>query len=593
MANGIVLSSSVRTNLLSLQDTTTQQGIVQNRLATGKKVISALDNPTNFFTSAGLTQRANDLAALLDGISNGVKTLEAASNGATSITKVIESMQANVRQARQDKSFKGTSFTLDTLNMGSFTGKTLSFSGGSIGTTPVTIDAIVADIGGSRTSQSTTAAYAPPATAAKATYTAENTYAAPGTAQALDLTFNGVTTSVSVAPADTTVGAAVSSINAQLAAAGRTDIEAFNAGGNLQIRTTANVDGSVTVAGAGETAIFGAQVSAPGSDGLHSFSVNGTQVTLTPGQVTVGQAVAKANADLGPTHAFEAFDDGGKLGFRAKSAGVTALSISNTAGSTAAGMFDAAVAGTAPTTPGRVRTVDELATAINEHPSLVGKVRASLDGGKLRIENLSTTEMTIAGASATGINGGAGASNTTTIGGNEIRKNLITQFNDLRDQLDKIAGDAGFNGVNILRGDKLRVVFNERGTSSIDVEAKNKTGLSGVSTASNSLNISAVTEEEYSNDELLDARLNALKESMTTLQAQSSQLGANLSVVQIRQDFTKHMITTLQTGSDFLVNADMNEEGANLLALNTRQQLSQTALSLASQADQAVLRLFG
>jgi flagellin-like hook-associated protein FlgL len=80
---------------------------------------------------------------------------------------------------------------------------------------------------------------------------------------------------------------------------------------------------------------------------------------------------------------------------------------------------------------------------------------------------------------------------------------------------------------------------------------------------------------------------------MSTLQAQSSQLGANLGVVQIRQSFTKQMITTLQTGSDFLVNADMNEEGANLLALNTRQQLSQTALSLASQADQAVLRLFG
>jgi flagellin-like hook-associated protein FlgL len=243
--------------------------------------------------------------------------------------------------------------------------------------------------------------------------------------------------------------------------------------------------------------------------------------------------------------------------------------------------------------PGTVRTVDQLVMAINESPLLAGKVRASNDGGKLRIENLSTEELTVEGATQTNINGGTGGVNTMRIGGNDVRKSLVQQFNDLRDQLDKIAGDSGYNGVNLLRGDKLRVVFNERATSTLDIEAKNKTGLSGVSTASNSLNIGPVTLAEYSDDALLDARFDALKESMSTLQAQFSSLGSNLGIVQIRQDFTKQMITTLQTGSDFLVNADMNEEGANLLALNTRQQLSQTALSLASQADQAVLRLFG
>ncbi len=72
----------------------------------------------------------------------------------------------------------------------------------------------------------------------------------------------------------------------------------------------------------------------------------------------------------------------------------------------------------------------------------------------------------------------------------------------------------------------------------------------------------------------------------------SQTLSANLSIVQIRQDFTKATINTLQTGSAALTLADSNEEGANLLALQTRQQLSTTALSLASQADQNVLRLF-
>ena len=77
------------------------------------------------------------------------------------------------------------------------------------------------------------------------------------------------------------------------------------------------------------------------------------------------------------------------------------------------------------------------------------------------------------------------------------------------------------------------------------------------------------------------------------MRTQASAFGANLTTVQTRQDFTKDLINTLQTGADNLVLADTNEEGANLLALQTRQQLSTTALSLAAQADQAVLRLFG
>ena len=80
---------------------------------------------------------------------------------------------------------------------------------------------------------------------------------------------------------------------------------------------------------------------------------------------------------------------------------------------------------------------------------------------------------------------------------------------------------------------------------------------------------------------------------MSTLRTQASKFGSNLTTVQTRQDFTKNLINTLQTGADNLVLADTNEEGANLLALQTRQQLSTTALSLSAQADQAVLRLFG
>ena len=113
MASNITLSAGVRSNLLNLQSTAALKDLTQGRLSTGKKVNSALDNPSNFFTAASLTSRSSDLLNLLDGISNGIQTLKAADNGIKSITSSIESLQATVRQARQDKSFKNASYEID------------------------------------------------------------------------------------------------------------------------------------------------------------------------------------------------------------------------------------------------------------------------------------------------------------------------------------------------------------------------------------------------------------------------------------------------------------------------------------------------
>ncbi|MER2266209.1 flagellin N-terminal helical domain-containing protein, partial [Methylobacterium oxalidis] len=96
MANDITLSSSIRSSLLSLQDTAALQATTQNHLSTGKKVASALDNPINFFTAASLNDRSNALSGLLDGISNGVQTIQAASKGIDSITKLVNSLQSTV-----------------------------------------------------------------------------------------------------------------------------------------------------------------------------------------------------------------------------------------------------------------------------------------------------------------------------------------------------------------------------------------------------------------------------------------------------------------------------------------------------------------
>src|SRR5687768_7561669 len=133
MASNITLSAGVRQNLMSLQQTADLMSLTQNRLATGKKVNSALDNPANFFTSVSLNSRSNDLGNLMDSMSNGIKTLEAADNGIKSITKTVESMQSIVRQARQDKSSTVTPGSLTATGGNTSTGvnNQISFDLGS------------------------------------------------------------------------------------------------------------------------------------------------------------------------------------------------------------------------------------------------------------------------------------------------------------------------------------------------------------------------------------------------------------------------------------------------------------------------------
>ena len=167
-----------------------------------------------------------------------------------------------------------------------------------------------------------------------------------------------------------------------------------------------------------------------------------------------------------------------------------------------------------------------------------------------------------------------------------VRAGLAAQFDSIRAQIDQLAADASFNGINLLNSTvstDLTVQLNEKNTSSVTVAAVDSTS-TGLAINNATNNWAAAADITAASGELTAA--------LTTLRSQSQAFGSQLSTVQIRQDFTKAMVNTLQSGSDALTLADSNEEGANLLALQTRQQLSTTALSLASQASQAVLRLF-
>jgi flagellin-like hook-associated protein FlgL len=165
-----------------------------------------------------------------------------------------------------------------------------------------------------------------------------------------------------------------------------------------------------------------------------------------------------------------------------------------------------------------------------------------------------------------------------------VRATLSSQFDALLPQIDQLANDSGFNGINLLGGNDLTIVMNEDGSSTVVV-----TSFSDA--ANGDLGVNSAANNWGSNTDIQTASTE-LSAALTTLRSQAQSLSANLSTVQIRQDFTKAMINTLNNGSDQLTLADSNEEGANLLALQTRQQLSTTALSLAAQADQNVLRLF-
>jgi flagellin len=384
----ITLSQAVRSNLLSLQNTASLLDTTQTRLATGNKVNSALDNPTSYFTASGLNSRASDLGNLLDSVSNAVQTIQAANDGISSITKLVESAQATANQAQQ------TQATVDS---------------------PAVAAIAHADVTGSG-------------------FVAANVTTS-------TFTINGTSISTTAADTATTVAASIT------AAQATTGVSATVVGGELVLHavTTAsgNPNGNITIAG-----------------------------TLT-----------------------------------------------------GLGLTAAANTGT-----------------------------AAVPAGATQIAN-------------------------------PVRASLTTQFNGLLDQIDQLTKDAGYNGNNLLAGSSttLKVVFNETGTSSLTITGKD--------TSASGLGLTQLGSTAFDTNAGITTILANLKTATDTLRSDASSFGSNLSIVQTRQDFTKALINTLQTGASNLTLADSNEEAANLLALQTRQSLSTKALSLASQSDQNVLRL--
>jgi flagellin len=176
----------------------------------------------------------------------------------------------------------------------------------------------------------------------------------------------------------------------------------------------------------------------------------------------------------------------------------------------------------------------------------------------------------------------------------DAREALMNSYNDLRTELDALASDSGYNGNNLLMGDMLEVVFNELtgdDRTSFTVSAKQADGSAFGNVTADRLGGTEGDATTFASNVNLENRLEALQEGVSELRSLSSQLGTAQTIVENRESFTNEMVNTLQAGADGLTLADMNEEAANNLALQTKQQLGQSALSLAIQNDQSVLQL--
>lgn len=630
MGSDIALSASLRQNLLSLQNTSRLLDETTLRLNTGRKVNSALDDPLNFFTSQSLTDRAGDLGRLLDGIGQSISAIEQANNGVSALEQLVTQAQSIIQQARdevadgqvqaevigerdvsniEDLIGQGDGFTTNSIISFTLTDPENpsiplfdGLDGGDFASGNTTLQAIgQIDFGGNG---------AGGADFASATVSIEELVTAINDIND-QLRAEGVIANEDV-------------IEASISTEGNLEIRSLN-GGDLEINFFADASSGTTA-------------DAPGT-GTNNTSANilaaqdigfGNLVATLPDGSTVGNddvvvtalgqpsllsanlfadtgggnaRVAQASDQLGTLFVRESvaaadrlFDNGGTTTFDAGD--TITISVNGTTNAVA----NVDLGDTPPP------TIQDLIDGINNTSGLSDQIEASFDTdtGQISIRAISpdveTVDISIQDAGAAGpltsrLGFGArqavtadatGAAATSQFDERLNLANAATRlaelendFDSLRSQIDRLVADSDFRGTNLLLGDTLLTIFNEDRTSFLETEGQilNAAGLGLIE--ANFSRVSTIEDfEERGRDALAQVR------------GFGSTLANDLGVIEARENFTEVTITTLSTASDKLVLADQNEEGAKLLALQTRQQLGLTSLSLSSQAQQGILQLF-
>ncbi len=562
MSTDVVLSAALRNNLLSLQNTQSKIDETQLRLATGLRVNSALDNPQNFFAAQSLNNRASDLNRLLDGISQSIRAIEEADKGVTGLTKLIEQAESVANEAQSEiRAAEGYAVIRGTEDLSEIADLT-ALGGGGIIANGDDLQIVV------RQSGSTDAT-------------------------------STVTTSadINIATGDT-IYDVVAAINSDA------NVGTGNATGAL-VRASVTSQGQLKIESLSEGAVIRIQdgTASPGADGFAALGLDlvSTEETLATtrqgGTAIAGRVLTSdvtdgtANAD-GTYNASDTLATAGYLSAFASDADDVTLSITVDGQQTAIGEFD------------DTETIQDFIDDINA-ADIEGIVEARFnsDTGRIEIEfedSVGTAEIQFTavgggdvsfgfGAGATGYEGNAvtlAATNAvseqfTFIGTSANLAQFESDFNGIRDQIDALVEDASYRGVNLLNGDNMETFFNEDRTNSLTTE--------GVQFDSIGLGL---TEADFTNSANVTRAISETRNALTSVRNFGQSISNDLSIIQTRQTFTQETVNTLQAGADDLTVADQNEEGANLLALQTRQQLGVTSLSLASQSQQSVLRLF-
>ncbi|MFY8041026.1 MAG: flagellin [Bosea sp. (in: a-proteobacteria)] len=217
-------------------------------------------------------------------------------------------------------------------------------------------------------------------------------------------------------------------------------------------------------------------------------------------------------------------------------------------------------------------------------------------GGGTQTQNNTTDVFAFSGAvGSLPTSTGSGTQTVTMLGGSTeqtTRAAAATSFRELLTQVRNTALDAGYNGTNLLQGDFLRTGFNETGSTSVTTQGRRIDATSLGFALDNPTAQSGDAARNFQSDREITAALTKITAAKETVNAVSATFSNNATILQNRQNFNNETIKTLNEGADLLTLADINEEGAALTSLQTRQQLSITALSLANQSDQAILRLF-
>jgi hypothetical protein len=654
---GIVLSASVRQNLLSLQSTSQLLATTQNDLATGNKVNSALDNPTNYFTAQALNSRASDISSLLDSVGNGVQVLQAANTGITSLKSLLDSAKSIANQALQASSGYTTKSQFSATIAGANANNLLGTS------TPATAATVTAGAFSAIDVSSTGTAATAAADIVGSGFSALDLSGANSASFTLNVdgTSKSITLDTAAVTAFTGAGGTISGTNASLTA---TDVAKII---DYQFDNTDTTGaGPVTVNG-GELQIASSTTGAASQVSISGYTSSGAATGLADASNTGTAATPAASEDFtltvdGTAHAidisksavdtYNAANSGATIDASNLGAADVAKLINSQigGGSTVASVVGGALTFTSGTTGTSSSIALTAVTTAGGATGSTGVVATTTTTGTAASGGLSGLELTIgatAGGTATDITFGSGAGQISTlndlnsalaannlmatidthgtltvtttnnnasatigdVGGSataagnafagavgaqtgpvadassqETRAGLVSQFNQILDQIKTTAQDSSFNGVNLLNGDLLQLTFNETGTSTLNIQGNTDDpaglGLSDL-----------VSGTDFLDNAGTNKIISAINGASNTLDSQASTLGSNLSIVQIRQTFSNSMINVLQTGASNLTLADPNELAADSQALSTRQSIAVSALALANQSQQSVLQL--